>query len=123
MQVFLAKEAGLLYSAVAMATDYDCWRDAEDSVCASDVIQVFKKNVDKVTRLLAEAVKLIGQQDWDQPIDQLHVSPIFSSPCTLVLKLIGHLAGSFGVWKRFALTSKIMTSNRMHKKFSEILCK
>lgn len=72
----MAKEAGLLYSAVAMATDYDCWRDAEDSVCAADVIKVFKKNVDKVTRILVAAVKLIGQQDWDASIDKLRVCPI-----------------------------------------------
>jgi hypothetical protein len=32
LQVVLAKEAGLSYGAVALVTDYDCWRDNEISV-------------------------------------------------------------------------------------------
>lgn len=31
-QVVLAKEAGLSYAAVALVTDYDCWRENEQSV-------------------------------------------------------------------------------------------
>ena len=29
-QVVLAKEAGLCYAAMALVTDYDCWREEED---------------------------------------------------------------------------------------------
>ena len=28
-QVVLAKEAGLLYAAIAMPTDYDCWKEGQ----------------------------------------------------------------------------------------------
>lgn len=31
-EVVLAKEAGLCYAAVAMATDYDCWKQHEEAV-------------------------------------------------------------------------------------------
>ena len=31
LQVPLAREAGLCYAAVALVTDYDCWREMEDS--------------------------------------------------------------------------------------------
>lgn len=31
-EVVLAKEAGLCYAAVAMATDYDCWKQNEEAV-------------------------------------------------------------------------------------------
>ena len=31
-EVVLAKEAGLCYAAIALATDYDCWRDGEEAV-------------------------------------------------------------------------------------------
>ena len=31
LQVPLAKEAGLCYAAVALVTDYDCWREMDDS--------------------------------------------------------------------------------------------
>lgn len=71
--MFLAKEAGLLYAAVAMATDYDCWRECEDNVHAADVLVVFRQNVDKITNVLLEAVKLIGCGDWEQDIVKLKV--------------------------------------------------
>lgn len=70
-EVYLAKEAGLLYAAIAMATDYDCWRDSDDKVHAADVIAVFKKNVSKVRNVLIQAVKNIGAENWDNEIDAL----------------------------------------------------
>jgi len=70
-EVMLAKEAGILYASIAMATDYDCWKDSEERVCVSAVMAVFKRNVSKVTEILLKAVELIGQQEWDQQIDDL----------------------------------------------------
>ncbi|XP_012267438.1 S-methyl-5'-thioadenosine phosphorylase [Athalia rosae] len=74
-EVCLAKEAGILYGAIALATDYDCWRDTGDKVCVADVMAVFKKNVARVTQLLIKAVELVGsstdQGIWDQKIDEL----------------------------------------------------
>ncbi|KAF7997503.1 hypothetical protein HCN44_006074 [Aphidius gifuensis] len=70
-EVCIAKEAGLLYAAIAMATDYDCWKDAEANVCVADVIAIFRKNVSKVTEILVKAVELIGQEEWDKDIDDL----------------------------------------------------
>ncbi|KZC06551.1 S-methyl-5'-thioadenosine phosphorylase, partial [Dufourea novaeangliae] len=72
-EVYLAKEAGLLYAVIAMATDYDCWRGSEDTVHAADVIAVFKQNVNKVTNLLVKAIELIGERNWDKEIDDLQV--------------------------------------------------
>jgi len=70
-EVFLAKEAGLLYAAVAMATDYDSWRECEDNVHAADVLVMFRQNVDKITNVLLEAAKIIGSGHWEQDILQL----------------------------------------------------
>ncbi|XP_017796039.1 PREDICTED: S-methyl-5'-thioadenosine phosphorylase-like isoform X2 [Habropoda laboriosa] len=70
-EVYLAKEAGLLYAAVAMATDYDCWRDCGDKVHAADVVAVFKQNVNKIKEILTKAVKIIGERNWDKEIDAL----------------------------------------------------
>ncbi|KAL7295263.1 S-methyl-5'-thioadenosine phosphorylase [Trichogramma pretiosum] len=67
-EVYLAKEAGLLYASIAIATDYDCWKESEDNVCVSDVLAIFKQNVEKVTSLLIKSVELIGQEDWTQSI-------------------------------------------------------
>lgn len=77
----LAKEAGILYGAIALATDYDCWRDTGDRVCVADVMAVFKKNVAKVTQLLIQAVKLLGkpsnEQLWDNKIRELKVKTTY----------------------------------------------
>jgi 5'-methylthioadenosine phosphorylase len=73
-QVVLAKEAGICYAAVAMATDYDCWRDHGESVSVTDVLATFKKNAEKVTAMLKEVVPFIGSQGhWDDVIDKLKV--------------------------------------------------
>ncbi|XP_057334446.1 S-methyl-5'-thioadenosine phosphorylase [Microplitis mediator] len=69
-EVSIAKEAGIIYGAIAMSTDYDCWKES-DNVCAGDVIKVFLKNVKKITDLLVKAVEIIGQRQWDQQIDNL----------------------------------------------------
>jgi purine nucleoside phosphorylase len=33
LQVILAKELGLCYAALALVTDYDSWKDDQESVC------------------------------------------------------------------------------------------
>ena len=52
----LANEAGIPYAAVAMSTDYDCWKEEEEPVSWEAVLKVFKANVDKVTNLLLSAI-------------------------------------------------------------------
>lgn len=52
----LAREAELPYAAVAMSTDYDCWKDDEDPVEWEAVLKVFKDNAERVTQLLVTAV-------------------------------------------------------------------
>ena len=56
----LANEAGVPYAAVAMSTDYDCWKEDEEPVSWEEVYRIFKENADKVTRLLASAVPRIA---------------------------------------------------------------
>lgn len=34
-EVILAKEAGICYASIAMATDYDCWKEHEETVSES----------------------------------------------------------------------------------------
>lgn len=85
----MAKEAGILYAAVAMATDYDCWRDCEDNVHAADVVVVFKQNVDKITNVLLESVKIIGSGEWKQ--DLLKLKVIFILLDIIYYKVIKHI--------------------------------
>lgn len=55
----LANEAGIPYAAVAMSTDYDCWKDDEEPVSWEAILAVFKNNAEKVTSLLLRAIPKI----------------------------------------------------------------
>jgi 5'-methylthioadenosine phosphorylase len=57
----LANEAGIPYAAVAMSTDYDCWKTDEEPVSWNAILEVFESNARKVTTVLAEAIPRIAQ--------------------------------------------------------------
>ena len=67
-EAILANEAGMPYAAVAMSTDYDCWKTDEEAVTWEAVLRVFASNAEKVTRLLLEAVAKI-QRNTTAPAD------------------------------------------------------
>lgn len=69
----LAKEAGLCYCAIALITDYDCWRESGTKVCVEEVMHNFKANIEKVIKLIAQSVTIIPKSDWDEVIDELQV--------------------------------------------------
>ncbi|GAB7022995.1 S-methyl-5'-thioadenosine phosphorylase [Salidesulfovibrio brasiliensis] len=52
----LANEAAVPYAAVAMSTDYDCWKTDEEPVSWDDILEVFKSNVEKVTTVLTRTI-------------------------------------------------------------------
>lgn len=62
-EVVLAREAGICYAAVAMNTDYDCWRESEEAVTWEMVSGTMKKNADNVTRLLAAVIPKINYDE------------------------------------------------------------
>jgi 5'-methylthioadenosine phosphorylase len=55
----LANELGIPYAAVAMSTDYDCWKEDEAPVSWQEVLKVFQKNADNVKDLLINSLKKI----------------------------------------------------------------
>ena len=48
----LAREAGLHYAMIALATDYDCWNPDEGEVSADAVVAVIRSNVEKANRVI-----------------------------------------------------------------------
>jgi len=68
-EVVLAKEAGLSYVAIALVTDYDCWRDNHGVVDQQSVMKVFADNVTRVKTLIADVVVSIGNNNWDEVIN------------------------------------------------------
>ena len=48
----LAREAEMRYVPISMVTDYDCWRENEDSVAVDSIIETLNKNADKARLLI-----------------------------------------------------------------------
>ena len=67
-EVVLAAEAGLCYCAIAMATDYDCWKEDEEAVDVAAVLAVMKKNGDNVKKLWLEAIPAVAKQATEAAI-------------------------------------------------------
>jgi 5'-methylthioadenosine phosphorylase len=44
-----------------MSTDYDCWKEDEEPVTWEAVLETFRQNAEKVTRLLVELIPKIGE--------------------------------------------------------------
>ncbi len=59
-ETILANEAGIPYAAVAMSTDYDCWKEDEAPVSWEAVLEVFENNVEKMIRLLTAVIPEIN---------------------------------------------------------------
>jgi len=55
----LANEAGLPFAAIAMSTDYDCWKTDEAPVTWEEILEVFGKNVGNVINLLTNSISKI----------------------------------------------------------------
>jgi len=58
-ECILANELEIPYAAIAMSTDYDCWKENEAPVTWEAVIQIFKENVEKVTNLIINTIPRI----------------------------------------------------------------
>lgn len=55
-EVILANEAGIPYAAIAMSTDYDCWKEDEAPVSWEEIMEVFDRNAESVKQLLANVI-------------------------------------------------------------------
>ena len=58
----LANEIGIPYAAVAMSTDYDCWKEDEEPVSWEAVLKIFRENADNVTRLLVATIQSLREK-------------------------------------------------------------
>jgi 5'-methylthioadenosine phosphorylase len=58
-ECILANELGIPYAAVAMATDYDCWKNDESPVSWEEILKVFGQNVHNVINLLLKVIPAI----------------------------------------------------------------
>ena len=60
-EAMLANEAGIPYAAVAMSTDYDCWKEDEAPVTWDEILAVFHRNADNVKKVIVNTIGSIDQ--------------------------------------------------------------
>ncbi len=56
-EAILANELGIPYAAIAMSTDFDCWKTDEEPVSWKEIIEIFNQNVHHVIDLLLATLK------------------------------------------------------------------
>lgn len=64
-EAILAREAELEYSAIAMSTDYDCWKTDEKPVTWEQIVEIFANNAGKMKQLLVRVIEKISKNDED----------------------------------------------------------
>jgi len=55
-ECILANELNIPYAAIALSTDYDCWKTDEEPVTWEEVLKVFTQNVENVIRLIVNTI-------------------------------------------------------------------
>jgi 5'-methylthioadenosine phosphorylase len=61
-EAILANEAKIPYAAVAMSTDYDCWKEDEQMESWQEILKVFEKNAGNMKKLLVNVIPKIKRQ-------------------------------------------------------------
>jgi 5'-methylthioadenosine phosphorylase len=56
----LAREAEICYATLALATDYDCWHETEESVSVDIILETLKNNVSMAKNIIKNAVRKIS---------------------------------------------------------------
>lgn len=69
-EVVLARELGLSYAAMALVTDYDCWREEEgaEHVSVEAVLEIMKENAMHAKQLILDVIPKIAQEDWTETL-------------------------------------------------------
>jgi 5'-methylthioadenosine phosphorylase len=76
----LAREAELPYALVGMVTDYDCWREEEAGVVATDVVAQMHSNAVTARRLVSAFAKALPAERTPSPIDTTLDHAILTAP-------------------------------------------
>lgn len=76
----LAREAELPYALLAMATDWDAWRDGEPAVSVDTVVEQMRANAALARRTVAEFARALPRQRAPSPIDTALDDAVLTNP-------------------------------------------
>lgn len=94
----LAREAELPYALLAMVTDYDCWREGEAAVVASDILTVMHANADKARAMLTDIARLLPEERTPSPFDTALDGAVVTLPRnwdSLIARRLDAVAGRY----------------------------
>jgi 5'-methylthioadenosine phosphorylase len=92
----LAREAEIALATLGMVTDYDCWREGEESVEASSVVEHLVANAAMSAKIIKRAIAQIPvEPDWPEhkSLDAAIFTPKSAWPAATVEKLAPILNG------------------------------
>jgi 5'-methylthioadenosine phosphorylase len=90
-EVRLAREAELPYALLGMATDYDCWREAEAGVDAAQVFAGMKANAELARAAVRALAALLPKVREPSPIDHALDHAIATAPAARDARLAAML--------------------------------
>ncbi|MDY0001197.1 MAG: S-methyl-5'-thioadenosine phosphorylase [Polyangia bacterium] len=76
----LAREGELAFATVALATDYDCWRDEEDAVDVATVLGIVKKNVENAREVVAYVASRLQSDTHASPAHRALENAVMTAP-------------------------------------------
>jgi adenine phosphoribosyltransferase len=77
-EAILANEAELPYAAIAMTTDYDCWKEDEEPVTWDVVKHIMKDNAERMKKVLLETINSFSkEQEIAKLKDKIRTIPDF----------------------------------------------
>jgi 5'-methylthioadenosine phosphorylase len=76
----LAREAGISYATIALATDYDCWHPGHEQVSVDQVVAVLQANVELARRIVKLAVPRIAGFPGEAPMKNALRHAIMTRP-------------------------------------------
>jgi 5'-methylthioadenosine phosphorylase len=76
-EIALANELKIPYQTIAMSTDYDCWKENEESVAWEMIERRMNENSDKVKKLLARFIEKLQNSDEEFIKSKIRTIPDF----------------------------------------------
>jgi 5'-methylthioadenosine phosphorylase len=92
----LAREAELCYATLALATDYDAWRESEESVTVEQVVATLHRNVEKARAMVVETALRIGDLPRRCPCPRALDNAILTDRAAIAPELTQRMKPVFG---------------------------
>jgi 5'-methylthioadenosine phosphorylase len=96
----LAREAELPYALIGMVTDYDCWRDGEAFVEATDIVAQMHANAAVARRLVTAFAAALPAERTPSPIDTVLDQAILTAPAAWDAAMVEKCAAILGRVRR-----------------------